>query len=476
MAGWRFFCPSHCGFGWRTDLSRSDYRGIVVLSMSQPRSTINSLSAGLFLTSSSVVPPSSAAPVVVTAASSTSATSFSSEIAVAVAHALENSLPAIISAVRENTAPISSVPPVFASVDSGHAMVVESSLAASSGTLRLPAFVSTFPSVPAITGSNSSRPVAAFTSPVMATHVTGAFSGFDGPVLSPSFDKAFVVGPGHAPVSAKLVSKITGGLFVDLADLLSANLHSVEHEPQTFLDGKLLVSNRRRVLEIKDILTWTEAFTIFQMVMCSAHPHRWPDLTKYKLLIIQTARISTELAWLEYDLAFRKDAAVTGTSDWSRMNLDLYNFHLRTSPPMTTLHSSTPSATTVSTSWGNSAVVPYCFFWNNGRCRWPFRECRYCHVCNSCDGDHCRANCPFHPFRGARSRFPSPSAAPKRGGGSEEEHLPQLLVNSVHSIVPVDPEQEPGCFSSQAMVSLHPGGSPSGFVPVRLYSPLAPVS
>lgn len=54
----------------------------------------------------------------------------------------------------------------------------------------------------------------------------------------------------------------------------------------------------------------------FQMVICSTHPLRWPDLKKHWL------------AWLKYDLAFGKDAAVTGTSDWSRMNLYLYNFHL----------------------------------------------------------------------------------------------------------------------------------------------------
>ena len=112
-------------------------------------------------------------------------------------------------------------------------MVVASSLMASSGTLRLPAFVSMFPSVPAITSCNSSRPVAAFTSPVMVTHVTVTFSGLDSPVFSPLFNTAFVVGPGHALIPAKLVSKITGGQFVDLVDLLSANLHSNEHEPQT---------------------------------------------------------------------------------------------------------------------------------------------------------------------------------------------------------------------------------------------------
>ena len=231
------------------------------------------------------------------AASSIPATYISSEIAVAVAHALENSLPAIISAVRENTASLSSVPPDFASVISGHAMVVAGSPTASSGTLRLPIFASRFPSVPAITGFNSARPVATFTSPVDRRVFRFGRSRFQ---FSPSFDKTFIVGPGHAPIPAKLVSKIIGGQFVDLAHQLSANLRSVEHTPQTFLEGKLLVSNKRRVLEIKDILTWTEPFTISQMAMCSAHPHRWPDLKKYKLLIIQTARLSP--GWLGWSM------------------------------------------------------------------------------------------------------------------------------------------------------------------------------
>lgn len=65
-----------------------------------------------------------------------------------------------------------------------------------------------------------------------------------------------------------------------LADLLSINLRAVEQEPQTFLEGKLLVSkSKRRKVEIADILTWTEAFTIFQMVRFAAHPQRWSDST-----------------------------------------------------------------------------------------------------------------------------------------------------------------------------------------------------
>ena len=168
------------------------------------------------------------------------------------------------------------------------------------------------------------------------------------------------------------------------------------------MDGKLLVSQKRRLVEISEILTWTEAFTIYQMVLCAAHPHRWPDLTKYKLLIIQTARHSPDRAWLEYDLAFRRDAAATGATDWGKMNLDLYNFHLRSPARSPDKPVVGPSATATSTSRGYNSSTPYCTSWNNGLCRWPFGECRFRHSCSSCDGAHAKVSCPF--------RNPSPVA------------------------------------------------------------------
>ena len=64
-----------------------------------------------------------------------------------------------------------------------------------------------------------------------------------------------MVGSGHAPIPAKLVKKVTNGEFVELADLLSTNLRAVDLEPQAFLDGKLLVSKKRRQVEVEDILT-----------------------------------------------------------------------------------------------------------------------------------------------------------------------------------------------------------------------------
>lgn len=175
-----------------------------------------------------------------------------------------------------------------------------------------------------------------------------------------------MVDPGHAPIPSKLVSKVTGGHFDDLADLLSLNLRAVESEPQTFLDGKLVVlPTKRRQAEIHDILTSVEHFTIYQMVMCSTHPHRWADLTRYKLLVIQTAQRYPGQVWLEYDLAFRKDATATALLDWAKMNSDLYIFHLRSAPVPSTyqlLRSSASSSATLSLSHERRQVTPYCHF------------------------------------------------------------------------------------------------------------------
>ena len=228
-------------------------------------------------------------------------------------------------------------------------------------------------------------------------------------------EKSFAVGPGHAPVPGKLVKKIIDGQFVELVDLLSLNIRAVDQKPQAYLDGKILVSSKRRQLEIKDILTWIEAFSIFRLVLGSAHPHHWPDTTKYKLLVVQTACNFPGLSWLEYDLAYRKDAAASGLTDWSRMNLDLYHFHLRTQPSATPPALSAPSPRSsqspASQEFGPSP--PFCLSWNQGQCRWPFGRCRFRHCCSNCDGDHFKINCPFPRATGQRSC--SPSARDSRG-------------------------------------------------------------
>ena len=170
------------------------------------------------------------------------------------------------------------------------------------------------------------------------------------------------------------------------------------------------------MVEINDILTWIQAFTIYQWIFCSTYPSRWQDTTQYKLLIIQMASQFPGPAWLNYNTAFRKDAAASLLADWSKMNLDLYNFHTRVSGTVT--GQSAPLSTSLPHTSASSNVPPkrsfhstqHCRSWNDGACRWSLGQCRYRHVCERCDGQHPLTNCPFRAYKGSqRSRSLTPS-------------------------------------------------------------------
>ena len=90
-------------------------------------------------------------------------------------------------------------------------------------------------------------------------------------------------------------------------------------------------------------------------------------MTQYKLLILKTSRQFPGKAWLHYHIAFRKDPAASGLVDWSRMNLDLYNFHTRATLLQTSLSSDVPS----SASRTLASFHNICRSWDDGTCRWP---------------------------------------------------------------------------------------------------------
>ena len=47
----------------------------------------------------------------------------------------------------------------------------------------------------------------------------------------------------------------------------------------------------------------------------------------YQLLILRTHRQFTGRVWFAYDHAFREHAAATNLTDWSSINVQLFNFH-----------------------------------------------------------------------------------------------------------------------------------------------------
>ena len=273
--------------------------------------------------------------------------------------------------------------------------------------------------------------VSTFTAPVMSVSscaVSTASSLFGAPRdvavastvhSSPVVDHPFVVGPGFSPVPAILVSQILAGKYIDLNELLPANLQLKEPEPQLLLDGRLVLTSqpkkpRRR---IDDIATWSEAFAIFSLILVTHFPHRWKDLMRYQLLILRTHRHFSGRVWLTCDQAFREHAAATRLTDWSCMDVQLFYFHAAGS-------SSRSSTATHLADWepsGSSGSLVVCISWNKGRCTSPFATCRYAHRCSSCSGSHRASACPsssssrFSHGDGKR-RSSSPSAKGSSSG------------------------------------------------------------
>ena len=281
------------------------------------------------------------------------------------------------------------------------------SSAQSTGTqsLVVPSFVNTFSApVPSILPSSSAPPAVG---PSLSTSPFSASSTFIVPSeqLStntvttplPVLHQPFVVGPGFSPVPAKTVSQIASGKFVELSDLLQANIAQSESEPQLFFDGQMILTSnpKRSRKKIDDIVSWIEAFSIFVMILTSFFPHRWKDLSQYKLLILRTYQQFRGRVWLNYNRAFQEHAAASRVTDWSAMDVQLYNFHA--------------AGVAARGRPGESAILPEpvgdrtatikCRSWNKGRCIAPSGSCRFAHVCSDCTGDHRASECPGHPAK-----------------------------------------------------------------------------
>lgn len=85
-------------------------------------------------------------------------------------------------------------------------------------------------------------------------------------------DQLFVVGRAFRRPS-KLVNQILAGKYIDLSELLAANLVNADPEPQLLFDGRLVLTKRQRQ-RVKDLPSWIKAFSIYSLVLTSHFPHR----------------------------------------------------------------------------------------------------------------------------------------------------------------------------------------------------------
>lgn len=88
------------------------------------------------------------------------------------------------------------------------------------------------------------------------------------------------------------------------------------------------------------------------------------DLSQYKLLILRTYQKFSNRVWLACGRAFREHAAATNLTDWSNMNMQLFNFHAAGA----STHGHGEFANESAERAGAPCSQIVCKSWNRGRC------------------------------------------------------------------------------------------------------------
>ena len=219
-----------------------------------------------------------------------------------------------------------------------------------------------------------------------------------------------VVGLGYSPVSCKVVSQITAGKFVNLEDLLAENIPPNEPEPQLCFDSWLVLSHtpKKPKCQIPDIILWMEACYIFYLILCSYFPHRWRDLTSYKLLILRTYRQLSGFCWLNCDRSFWEHAAAVKLI---AMNVQLFKYQTAGAQVCTRPASANPVTSQTEVSGSTTSKV-ICYSWSAGRCIAVNPSCGCRHACSRYGGDHRATSCTS--LQSTRPHSPDPEEPKSR--------------------------------------------------------------
>ena len=169
-------------------------------------------------------------------------------------------------------------------------------------------------------------------------------------------------------------------------------------------------------------------------------PHLIPELMAYMATIVRVSQDFAGLAWVRYDAAFRRQAALTRNERWTAINSTLYTMEwhrrrnaTRSASPLLTQSRSTCAQrsdpdpgmkdglkaveTAVLAITDKRDVVgkqqlpavlssgETCRKWNSVGCSYPW--CQHTHACSNCGGAHLALKCtmrPSYPGQGTPGR------------------------------------------------------------------------
>ena len=182
-------------------------------------------------------------------------------------------------------------------------------------------------------------------------------------------------------------------------------------------------SKGRRSRKVTDIFTW------LQCLMAT---------------IVRVSQDFAGLAWVRYDVAFRRQAAITHNDRWSIINSTLYTMCFtgmasstkrcelcfasthteqecaqrgNPDPGMKDRLRAIETAVLAITGKQEQATKPVTFSvkpsgepcrkWNSVGCSYP--RCRHSHVCSTCRGNHPATKCNMHPSHSGEGAYNRPS-------------------------------------------------------------------
>ena len=250
------------------------------------------------------------------------------------------------------------------------------------------------------------------------------------------------VGDGLPPVPQKLADKIRRWEFVDMGELLPEFWSLPKDE-----DSAKSAAPARRSRKVTDIFSWLQCYATYASVLGPQFPEAIPELLAYMASIIRVSQDYSGLAWVRYDAAFRRQAALTGNRRWSQINATIYTVCFTGNAQVSsrcelclgTTHSSKECALrgdpdpemqarvkaieTAVLALAAKQVKPIstgqvlpsgqvCRLWNRNAC--TYTRCRHAHVCSSCGADHPAVSCTKTPHVGVFASGQSTSSMANR--------------------------------------------------------------
>ena len=83
-------------------------------------------------------------------------------------------------------------------------------------------------------------------------------------------------------------------------------------------------TKERQSRKVTDIFTWLQCLGAYVSVRAPPAPHLIPELMAYMATIVRVSQDFAGLAWVRYDAAFRRQAALINNVRWSVINSTLY--------------------------------------------------------------------------------------------------------------------------------------------------------